>query len=89
MPSETAIAAARHRPATSPPPRQAPAFVNNRFLCQMQSEGGTLIVCKRQQLMQTVCFSRRPKDDPSIGGRLRKQPPHSTHQQQHHHECPT
>ena len=60
MPSKTAISAARHRPATSPP-RQAPAFVNNRFLCQMQSEDGTLDVCKCQQLMQTVCLSRRPK----------------------------
>ena len=47
--------------ASNKPPRQAPAFVNNRFLRQMQSEDGTLDVCKRQQLMQTVCLSRRPK----------------------------
>ena len=45
----------------SPPPRQAPAFVHNRFLRKMQGEDGTLDVCKCQQLMQTVCLSRRPK----------------------------
>ena len=47
--------------ASPPPPRQAPAFVNNRFLRKMQGEDGTLDVCKCQQLMQTVCLSRRPK----------------------------
>ncbi len=89
-PSKTAISAARRRPTISTtPPRWAPAFVNNRFLRQMQSEDGTLDVCKWQQLMQTVCLSRRPKMTHPLAAGCVRNPPHSIHHHQQHHECRT